>query len=332
MRSPPSPRNGNPLTLSESLAAEERQGEIDDLPERLGRYATAHKRALEMSHYVQHQGDTQLSYKLAECGSYLLFRYYLKHEQVRLHAAQFCKKHLLCPLCAIRRGVKAMQAYEKKILHVLESNPGLRASMVTVTLKNGSVLHERFRHLKNSVRRWISCRRKDGYEDWEILKMLGGVWSYEVKRGNGSGEWHPHAHMIWLHYADLDSDQLSAEWKWATGDSFIVDARPIRPDENGSLIGGMLEVFKYAVKFSDMPLEDNWHAFEELSGERMISSAGLLWGVQIPEDLTDEELSGPYAELVYRFVQGRYSLQKHTKVLDPQAAPVGLVWDALHAA
>ena len=32
-------------------------------------------------------------------------------DKVKLHAAQFCKAHLLCPLCAIRRGAKALAAY-----------------------------------------------------------------------------------------------------------------------------------------------------------------------------------------------------------------------------
>jgi hypothetical protein len=39
------------------------------------------------------------------------FRHYFTIDKVRLHGASFCMKHLLCPLCAIRRGAKALKAY-----------------------------------------------------------------------------------------------------------------------------------------------------------------------------------------------------------------------------
>jgi hypothetical protein len=45
------------------------------------------------------------------CGDYLAFRHYFTIDKVRLHGASFCMKHLLCPLCAIRRGSKALKAY-----------------------------------------------------------------------------------------------------------------------------------------------------------------------------------------------------------------------------
>lgn len=132
--------------------------------------------------------------------------------------------------------------------------------------------------------------------------MLGAVWSYEVKRGLNSGIWHPHIHMVWLHHEDIDAQVLSREWKWATGDSHNLDVRPINPDPvTGSLVDGMLEVFKYALKFSDMSLSDNWHAFEKLSNKRLISSSGLLHGLEIPEKLSDDELDGPFIEMLYRF-------------------------------
>ena len=41
---------------------------------------------------------------------------------------------------------------------------------------------------------------------------------------------------------------LSREWHEITGDSFIVDVRPISQDDP---VSGFIEVFKYAVKFSD---------------------------------------------------------------------------------
>ena len=63
--------------------------------------------------------------------------------------------------------------------------------------------------------------------------------------------------MIWLCSEAPDAHQLSREWKALTGDSFIVDVRPMHGE-----IDGFLETFKYALKFSDLPLADNWEAFK----------------------------------------------------------------------
>jgi hypothetical protein len=41
----------------------------------------------------------------------------------------------------------------------------------------------------------------------------------------------------------------------------VVDVRPITGDP-----AGFLEVFKYAVKFSDQPPADTWHAYSVLKG------------------------------------------------------------------
>jgi hypothetical protein len=66
-----------------------------------------------------------------------------------------------------------------------------------------------------------------------------------------------------------------------------VDVRPIVGDP----AEGFMEVFKYAVKFSDQPVADTWHAFQTLKGKRLLGSAGCFRGVEVPEELTDESLS-----------------------------------------
>jgi hypothetical protein len=101
-----------------------------------------------------------------------------------------------------------------------------------------------------------------------------------------------------------DQVELSREWHGLTGDSFVVDVRPIEGDP----VSGFLEVFKYAVKFSDMEPRDTVHAWRLLRGARLIDSAGVFRGVHIPEELTDEAMDGPYVELLYRFYreQGGY--------------------------
>lgn len=308
------PEKENPL--SDDILAEESQQGADDasgLPKRLDRYSKAHHRAIEMADYALDRGEVKLATNLRSCGHYLLFRHYYTVEKMRLHAAKFCNKHLLCPLCAIRRGAKQVQAYLARLQVITAADSGLRASLVTLTVKDGPDLSERFRHLTNSFRNMQQARRsylRGKGPHVELAKFEGAVGSYEFKRGKNSGEWHPHVHMVVLHHADIDQKKLSAEWLKHTGDSFIVDVTPFHDDE--SPVNGFLEVFKYALKFSDMPLDDNWQGFKTLSHNRLIFSFGLFRGVDVPEELTDEALDDlPFIELLFRFAQGAgYSFQR----------------------
>lgn len=312
MRSP----KENPLN-DESLAAESDQGADDAtaLPSRLSRYSKAHHRAVEMAHYAAAHDEVKISAKLEGCGTHLLFRHYYTVDKVRLHAAYFCKKHLLCPLCAIRRGAKMVKAYMDRLQVILAQNPNLKPYLVTLTVKDGEDLGERFKHLSRSVQMLHKARVTPRMYS-EACKADGAVWSYEFKRGQNSGLWHPHVHAVWLCETPPDQEALSQQWKAITKDSFIVDVRPFH--EGQDVLNGFLEVFKYAVKFSDLPLADNWHGFQTLAGKRLIASFGSFRGIEVPEELTDEGLDDlPYVEMMYRFIYGvGYSLAGVTTPAD----------------
>jgi hypothetical protein len=115
--------------------------------------------------------------------------------------------------------------------------------------------------------------------------------------------------MIALAEHQPDARELASEWHNITGDSFIVDVRPIDQEDP---VSGFIEVFKYAVKFSDQPPADTVHAFLALRGRRLLASAGCFRGVPEPEDLMDdaEALEGlPFVTLFYRYLGKGYSLQ-----------------------
>ena len=86
--------------------------------------------------------------------------------------------------------------------------------------------------------------------------------------------------MIWLCEVPPNQTLLSREWESLTGDSFVVDVRPLSDP-----LEGFIEVCKYALKFSDLSLVDNYHAFEIMSGMRLIDAHGVLRGVDIPDSL-----------------------------------------------
>ena len=53
--------------------------------------------------------------------------------------------------------------------------------------------------------------------------------------------------------------------------------------------------------------EKTWEAFKVLKGKRLTGSFGLLWGVKIPDTMTDDMPEGdlPYLEMLYKFVYGK---------------------------
>lgn len=295
-----------------SILADEAHTGVDEaelLGERIARYGQAHTRSLLMLEHLRGAPSveaTKTAAGLANCGNYLHFREYFTVGKVRLHNAQFCKQHLVCPLCAIRRGAKALGAYLARWQVIQEERPDLRPYLLTLTVKNGPDLAERQAHLTKSLRKLLDRRRNFNSgvprAPWtELCKVEGAVYTLELtNKGNG---WHPHCHMIALAASAPSQSAISAEWLSITGDSMIVDCRPILGDPSE----GFMEVFKYAVKFSDLTLADNWHAAQLLKGKRLLNSFGLFRGVQIPESMLDEPLDElPYWDRFYRFMGGEY--------------------------
>ena len=283
--------------------------EARNFGDRIARYSQAHSRSLAMLEHLRGAPSLdalKTAAGLANCGNYLHFREYFTVGKVRLHNATFCKQHLVCPLCAIRRGAKALGAYLARWQVIQEEHPELRPYLVTLTVKNGDDLEERQNHLTASLKRLRDRRRffnagKRGSPWTELCKALGGVYTLELtNKGKG---WHPHCHMIALCASPIDQSALSKEWHGITGDSMVVDVRPILGDPSE----GFMEVFKYAVKFSDLELAQNWEAAQVLKGKRLLNSFGLFRGVDVPESLLDEPLDSlPYWDRFYRFLGGEY--------------------------
>jgi len=300
--------------------------EIEGQSARITRYSKAKRQADSHRQYIEeHLSEYQereaaelvsVNHKLCSCGNYLLFRHYYTVGKVRLAKAHFCKKHLVCPLCAIRRGARSVRVYLERFMYLRTVYKGLTASLVTITVKNGPDLMERLGHLQNGIKKANQRIRnfKRGRGKTSVFRLfLGYVGSYEIKRGKRSKLWHPHCHMIVLHDQAIDPQELSREWLQITGDSFIVDVSPIQnPDDPAA---DFCEVFKYAVKFTSMETADLIHAYFKLSGKNLVFSGGLLRGLKVPEDLTDDLIEDlPYIELMYRYTEAGYSLTEVKKV------------------
>lgn len=297
-------------------------------PARLARYAAAKARSVEMFAFLQ-QSDQERYYALKSCGNYLLFRNYYELGEMRLVAARTCKHHFLCAFCALRRASRTLKQY---LPLILERGKRLTPFLVTHTVKNGFHLGERFEHLARAVSKTMQLGRRSRQG---LMKnraaascVAGAVSSVEVKRGSGSGLWHPHAHSLWLCDRLPDVSLIRSEWKDVTGDSCNVDVVPLRCGDipavlddasHDLLVGDLCEVFKYPMKFGEMSLEDQYSAALSLAGRRLLRSFGCLYGVREVESLLDEPLTAadePYVEMMFRYIGGKYRFAEEEKNVD----------------
>jgi hypothetical protein len=259
-----------------------------------------------------------LSDKIRDCGSWLHLREWIQCDgQTRLINANFCKKHLLCRSCAIRRAARLIHAYLRKIEAVMAANPGLIPAMVTLTIKNGSNLSERIQHFKRGWSLMLAAKRrgcsaKYRHQPVEWNKVQGSLRAMETTVGK-DGLWHPHAHAFVLLETYIDQAKLSQEWEQWTGDSKIVGVTLCK---NG-IKEGLREVLKYTVKFSALNFEQLYHLFLTLNGTRSIDPQGCLRGVNEPDidqDDVEPELTGETRDFLANWLwkDRRYDLQPYT--------------------
>jgi len=262
----------------------------------------------------------RLSADIRGCANYLVFHNHYTVDQIRLVKLRTCKKHMLCPFCARARAAKNVQKYMERFQVVIEEKPTLIPALLTLTVKNGSDLKERFDHLQKSWKKYQEKRRdyfKKNRGFNELCKVDGAVFSYESTVNKDTGEWHPHIHIVVLLTDYIDREKFSQEWEKITDDSKIVDIRKLKASEDGSMIDAFCEVFKYTLKFSELSLDDNFVAYETLKGSRLQGSFGSFWGVKVPEGAEDD-LTGldglPYLEMFYQYMNKKgYDLKTVNK-------------------
>jgi plasmid rolling circle replication initiator protein Rep len=334
--------------ISNTLAGGEIQAlqsaNADQHSDRITRFATLKHRAKNQENYLFTLAKFKENYekdvkneesinalksaqKLNECGNYLLFKNFYTIGEVKLSKLRTCGQHLLCPFCAAIRASRAIQKYVERIDQVLQENRKLKPVLITLTVKNGSDLAERSEHLMKSFRKLLDRRRdyeKKGRGFNEFCKVQGAMYSYENTFNEKTGEWHPHIHMFALVDQWIDQQEFSEYWHSLTGDSMVVDVRRARKEKGHGYSKAAAEVCKYALKFGDLSVEKTWEAFKVLKGKRLTGSFGLLWGVKIPDTMTDDmpdDETLPYMEMLYKFVYGKkshYDLAI-TRMVEPKA-------------
>lgn len=291
---------------------------------RLNRLSSHKKRTRKLSAYLRKNRkiDDSFFQRLHGCYDYLLFKDYTNLKKVKLEATHSCQVHLLCPMCAIVRAAKQVQIYESKFKELKRQFPKLSIYYVVLTIKNGEDLLERYEHLNNSLKRLTTRRRdaliaKNGGKSKAyalnscFANVVAGAYSIEVKRGENSKEWHPHANLLLLSEDVIFESAIKAEWKSITKDSEIAYCS-VKDDDDKTVF---VEIFKYALKFSEMEFDDNFEAWEILKGRRLMGSFGEFRGLDVPKNDTSLALKDePYLELFYKYKSrlGKYELHRNT--------------------
>ena len=290
---------------------------------RLNRLSAHKNRTKSISVYLKNEGKIEDNFfrRLDTCYDYLLFKDYTSLNKIKLGATHSCQVHLLCPMCAIVRAAKQVQLYEAKFKELKKENPKLSIYYVVLTVKNGTDLSERYNHLQESLKKLIERRReaqkaKNGKKSSNyalnsvFANVSAGAYSIEIKKGENSGEWHPHANLLLLSEDRILESAIKVEWKSITKDSKIAYCQ-VKDDDDKTVF---VEIFKYALKFSEMEFDDNFTAWETLRGRRLMGTFGDFRGLDIEKEDTEIALKDePYIELFYKYQSESKKYKLHRK-------------------
>lgn len=206
---------------------------------------------------LERNPNSKKVFRLANCRSQA---YFMRHEDTGLLRIASSHCHLRwCPLCATtRRNFIAGQT--KDWLQTV-NNPKL----LTLTLKHSD------ESLSDQVDRIYDSFRQLRKRSLLRQSIKGGMWFFQVTQSKDGKQWHPHIHAL-IDSCFMPHAQLKALWLAITGDSTIVDIRPIKDRDATSL-----HVARYAAAPCDLTSFSPGEAVEivrDLKGRRLCGTWG----------------------------------------------------------
>lgn len=206
------------------------------------------------------------------CGADCVVEWSPSRERYRLRA-NYCGDRFCLP-CARARSVRV----RNRILSLVGDRTPL---VITFTIANKrQSLTAAIDHLNRSFRK---LRQQ---KIW-LHAVDGGAAFIEVKKGAGSGEWHPHLHVLAVGRF-IPKEKLRDAWLKATGDSFIVDIQRARtPGDAGHY------ATKYATKGWTPEVSRDHDALVEcvlsLRARRLCLTFGEWHGVDLEDENSGAE-------------------------------------------
>jgi len=212
--------------------------------------------------------------RLKNCATVLEWRQYGKEYQ--LHNANFCRQPDGCPICAKRLQLNRVARFKDPIIEAAKSFK--YTYFTTFTIKNDPDLRKALDSLSSGLvrfRRQGQKRKSGKRSNGEWGKVKAAMLSTEIKRGEDSQNWHPHAHGLIFTNEKIDykadkeikfqgknvrASKLTMDWNRATlGNSINIDCRPLfgkKIEKKGKKIwqdvwSQSIEILKYNTKLLD---------------------------------------------------------------------------------
>ena len=144
--------------------------------------------------------------------------------------------------------------------------------MITFTLKHT------LDPLEVQIKKLYDSFRKIRQRAYFKKHVTGGVWFFQIKQSCRTGEWHPHMHCL-VAGTFLPHAQLKKLWLKITGDSTIVDIRPVIDRDSACC-----EVARYATSPADLTtvdLDAAYEIYEATKSKRICGSWGSAKGLAL---------------------------------------------------
>lgn len=234
----------------------------------------AYARALEIYADVDGSFGGKFSSRLQACRKFATFVQHKVTKCLRVMSSR-CKLRW-CPIC---RDVSRM-ILTKSVSEWLQVQK--YPKMISLTLKHSDD------PLQLQIKRLYDCFRKLRRRAYFQKLITGGVWFFQLTLNHTTEQWHPHIHCL-VAGKFLPHNRLKELWHKITGDSYVVDIRPVRDLENAAV-----EVARYATSPADVsavPLEQALEIYHATKHRRVCGSWGTAKKVTLkptPQDDIDE--------------------------------------------
>jgi hypothetical protein len=266
--------------------------------------------------------ERRIAHRIRHCGERLVFRAPNcecdPHARPSLVGANLCT-HRMCHHCSRLRSRRLAGRVRERV-DELRVGGTTRYALLTLTYRDTEVLDGCI------DRCWKDFRTLRGRALWG--SVLGSVATIEIKRGERSGLWHPHLHVLVARpscqclrgrtpddYGEfcihgriscphaLNQCCVVDAWRQITGDSFVIDIRAVRADSDGDMGGAIREVVKYCTKLTEVDamvrddgLTDVLELHRAIRGRRLLVTTGVFRGLreaENAEELLDDPESRP---------------------------------------
>lgn len=214
--------------------------------------------------YLDKLNDSSKRFSLENCRSQAWFVRNIESGDVRV-AANACRLRW-CPVCSDSRrsyishsvaGWVEHQSYPKFLtLTIMHSNAPLEHQI--------DHLYKYFRLLRKR-REFCDC-------------VPGGFWFFQIKKSKTSGQWHPHLHCL-ITGKYIPHSRLVHMWKEITGNSTVLDIRPIRDPAKACN-----DAARYAAcpgSLAGLPFDDALELVECMHGRRICGTWGTARAVSL---------------------------------------------------